>query len=105
MPRYDFRCSVCAALTEAVAGIEERARPCAECGGPAERCFAVCRNIQTPRHFQLSRGWHLPKTPAEIAHAEKMAEKVDGMRAAKAKPFRKFVEEKLQQDRKITLSS
>ena len=97
MPRYDFECANCEAVSERVTPVETRVTQCPVCGGPADRLFAVCRDIRTPRHFQMTRGWHLPKTTEEKRHADQMGERADQFRAQKPEPLRPFLEQRMRE--------
>lgn len=67
MPTYDWKCSNCDQIFEAVSSMSDCNDPCdcPYCYGVAVRIFSPNRNILIPGYFRMDRGWHLPPGGSE----------------------------------------
>ena len=82
MPLYDYRCETCEKVSEIRHGFDEKAGPCAHCGGPLVRLFHAAPIVFKGSGFYVTDS--RPPSSAASPPAEKPAEK-SGEKAAEAK--------------------
>jgi putative FmdB family regulatory protein len=82
LPLYDYRCEVCEKVSEIRHGFDEKAGPCAHCGGPLVRLFHAAPIVFKGSGFYVTDS--RPSSAASTAAAEKPAEK-SGEKSAETK--------------------